>query len=231
MDNWYKAVEKDPATQIPGSMVGKDLVAAKKYQAQIMKGEPLETNMNRYAELQTMAAEDPAKFKTLNMIAERGNFTDDHFEHFIKLQADMKGGKADMTSVQGANAQFDDMAKQFFGPKYASNKDKITQANQIMQAYTVRIEQVEAESGKKTTAVDRQSILNDLFMAKAPVTNKGFFGGVSSGKASLVDQEGSEYIPAITSILRTNKIPVTSANIMKEYSAWVKAGRLKELDL
>lgn len=225
VDQAAEAIYNDPRAPIPPEATGQDYLNLQKLKAKRISGEPGETNMKRWNELYDIATNEPEKFKKMALGPEMANLSEADFKYFKKLQGEMRGGTYDQTQTQSADGQFNSFARQAFGKNYA-DKDE---AMQLRQAYINSVDQFEQEKKGKSTAAERQSILNDLFSSRVSTYSKGMFGGVREKTATMVKSEMGPYIPAISTLLKERGVRVTADNIAKQYNFMLENGTLEEL--
>lgn len=224
---WYK----DPTQPIPAEFDGKNLVEAQKYQAKVVSGAPLETDMQTFVKLERLAGTDPNAFKNQNLDLFRGALDDSAMKHFSGMQSKMISGEQKGESIQSAHAVFDNAAKQVFGPKYASSKSDSKKADNIFQAYTMEIEQAIEAKGKQLTTSEMQAVANDVFRTKVQSMSSSWYSSaLHPTEVKLSDPDVNKYIPQISNMLKAGKQQVTPQNIIKEYTFRLQHGTLKELD-
>lgn len=233
VDQAYEAIYRDPTAPIPATVTGADVYKLEEFREKQLTGVSVHTDMTRWNELHDMMTKNPQKFAQHPIGREGAYLSEGDMKFFKQKQAEIVAGKFNPTEVAAAGAQFEDYAKQVFGPRYQQDKKTIAQANALRQAYQTRVWQLESEQRAAASGVQRTDILNDLFKNRAPVLRQTILGSGfrQDDEVEITDKKVAEYVPAITTILRVNNIPVTADNIMREYNARLRAGQLEELDL
>lgn len=214
---WSQLVNNPSMDLLPFAPDAKHRTEALKYIEAMNKGVPIETDQAKYYELTIMAADNPDKFRDVDLNKYRSRLSDTDFQEMAKKQAAVKkeGGAA----LKGSSTETQELKEFLAGMglehrHLSKSNDAGKKARAV--AHLVRDELVVAErlKGGELSYEERQSIYDRLSMRF--VRETGWFDGVSD-----VDEDISEIpreeLEAITAALRLKGWEVTGENIARVY--------------
>jgi hypothetical protein len=206
----------------------------REYAVKLQKGIPIATDWPTYYQLKSLAsaeATQPAFLQT-NLLTYRSKLSDEQFKELTDYQASLRSADGRAQDRLGGFRTVQQVVNDALGaagidptPKQgSSDADKVAL---FRRSVDEAIAQQEAVSGKKTTAVDAQHLVDDL-MVKGAVAGSGIFGFFKTTRHAFEAKPGEDLLlevkdvppldrAQITARLQQLGQPVTDSNILTLY--------------
>lgn len=231
--------QRPPAT-VWAQLHGPDRRTVESYRQSILKGTPVETNLDTYYTLRALGSSAATRdqFLKTDLLQYRTQLSPSDFKEMTDWQAGLRSqttkAMSDADGYQTIGQVVDGTLRQIgLNPSPKPGSDDATAVAGFRRAVDTQIRQQEQQTGKKATAADAQRIVDDLAV-QGIVKGSGLFGFFQTNRRAFERKPGEQIVVRVQDIpqadralieqaLTQAKQPITDDAVLQLYTRYVNS--------